>query len=151
MYAKCEYNMSLSCGEGSEAYEMYVCSLFVILQDVAMLVEDYVEGEFNMVCEDGSPDEIGEIVVTMYRQCAEGDFSLVNTTLAREKVRQNVVGLSSGLEAGGDVLDDSEGGPSSEMNTIVEEEVVAFVPEVDGEGFETVARGKRTRSGKRFG
>jgi hypothetical protein len=121
-----------------------------------MLIEDYVESEFNMVCEDGSPDEIGEIVVTMYRQCAEGDFSLVNTTLAREKARQDVVARSSGLEAGGDVMEEADRGPSTEMNTIVEEEVqevqaAVFVPEVDEEGFETVARGRRTRSGKRFG
>mgnify|MGYP003385634856 CR=1 FL=1 len=80
-------------------------------------------------------------------------------TLEREKVRQNVLARSSGLEAGGDVLEDEEEGgagpSSSEMmmnaNTIVEEEVQAYVPEVDDEGFETVARGKRTRSNKRYG
>lgn len=82
-------------------------------------------------------------------------------TLERERARQNVVARSSGLEAGGDVLeeeDDEVGGTgpsSSEMmmnaNTIVEEEVQAYVPEVDDEGFETVARGKRTRSNKRYG
>jgi hypothetical protein len=104
-----------------------------------------------MVCEDGSPDEIGEIIVTMYRQCAEGDFSLVNTTIEREKTRQNVLARSSGLEAGGDVLEETDEAPSTELNTIVEEEVKAFVPEVDEDGFETVARGKRTRSNKRYG
>lgn len=104
-----------------------------------------------MVCEDGSPDEIGEIIVTMYRQCAEGDFSLVNSTIERERARQDVVARSTGLEAGGDVLDESEAAPSTELNTIVEEEVSAYVPEVDEEGFETVARGKRTRSNKRYG
>lgn len=166
-----------------------------------------------MVCEDGSPDEIGEIVVTMYRQCAEGDFSLVNKvkiktmwlqlthrltvlsftytffctyicvvwlinkltcsiyyctqTIEREKARQDVVARSTGLEASGDVLEEDDGvggtggGPSSsEMmqnnNSIVEEEAqlqaqVPFVPEVDEEGFETVVRGKRTRSNKRYG
>lgn len=118
-----------------------------------MLIEDYMVSELNVECEDGSPDEIGEIVVTMYRQCAEGDFSLVNTTLAREKARQSAVAHSSGLEASGDVLEegDVDQGPSTELNSIVEEEVAAYVPEVDEEGFETVARGRRTRSGKRFG
>ena len=57
---------------------------YPLFQDISILVEDYVDSEFNMVCEDGSPDEIGEIVVTMYRQCAEGDFSLVNTVNMNE-------------------------------------------------------------------
>lgn len=120
-------------------------------QDVSVLIEDYVESEFNMVCEDGSPDEIGEIVVTMFRQCAEGDFSLVNSTIEREQARQNVIARSSGLESGGDVLEEADQAPSTELNTIVEEEVKAFVPEIDEDGFETVARGKRTRSNKRYG
>lgn len=117
-----------------------------------MLVEDFVDSEFNMVCEDGSPDEIGEILVTMYNQCGEGNFSLVQSTVAREASMQNMISRSSGLEDGGDAVDDTDQGNSSQdMNTIVEEEAASREPQIDEDGFETVVRGKRTRSNKRYG
>lgn len=135
----------------NEVLGLFQGSQKIYKDDVSILIEDYVESEFNMVCEDGSPDEIGEIIVTMFRQCAEGDFSLVNTTIEREKGRQNVLASSSGLDSGGDVLEDVDQVPSTELNSIVEEEAKSFEPEVDEDGFQTVARGKRTRSNKRYG
>ena len=119
-----------------------------------MLIEDFVESHFNMICEDGSPEEIGEIIVAMYRQCAEGDYSLVSATIERERTRQNVVANSSGLEAGGDVIEETEDDrkASDNVDTIVAEEVQQVITsEIDEDGFQTVSRGKRTRSNKRYG
>ena len=56
-------------------------------KDISLILEDYMETEFNTILEDGSPDELGELLVTMWRQCGEGDFTLVTNALAREYVR----------------------------------------------------------------
>ena len=50
-----------------------------------------METHFNTMCDDGSPDEIGELLALMWRQCCVGNFELVSTTLGREFVRHETV------------------------------------------------------------
>lgn len=134
-----------------------------------MLIEDYVDQEFSMVCEDGSPDEIGEILVHMWRECSEGNFNLVQTIIGKERDRQlqNPLNRSQGLE-GGDVIDendddeDNNGNSNNNNNSIdmseieeqqqqeqEEQQYVRQGPIIDEDGFETVVRGKKTRKNKK--
>jgi hypothetical protein len=46
-----------------------------------------METDFNAILEDGSPDELGELLVTMWRQCGEGDFTIATNALAKEYMR----------------------------------------------------------------
>jgi hypothetical protein len=46
-----------------------------------------MESDFNTLCEDESPDELGELLVTMWKQCGDGDFTLATNALAREFTR----------------------------------------------------------------
>ncbi len=113
-----------------------------------MLIEEFVDEEFSMVCEDGSPDEIGEILIQMWRECNEGEFRIVQNVIGKEREREalNPLKQSQGLE-GGDAIDENEETGeetpdiSMEMAEAVEEAPTG--PIIDEDGFETVVRGKR--------
>lgn len=144
--------------------------LFLFLKEISMLIEDYVDQEFSMICEDGSPEEIGEILIQMWRECSEGNFNLVQIVIGKERDRQalNPLNKSQGLE-GGDVIgedDDEEGGEnpnlSMEMADIGEEneeeqeekqqqqqQSIRAGPIIDEDGFETVVRGRKSRKCKK--
>ena len=114
-----------------------------------MLIEDFVDSEFSMVCEDGSPDEIGEVLVTMWHQCSQGDFTLVQRILSREQARPSGVSTSQGLE-GGDIIDEEMEGGDEETNDDTPEDVMPPAgPIVDEEGFQTVTRKRLPRKCKK--
>lgn len=50
-----------------------------------------MDSHFHTVCDDGSPEEIGELLCTMWRQCCTGEFGLVHSVLGKEFVRHEVV------------------------------------------------------------
>lgn len=143
----------------------------VYKDDVSFILEDYLEANFSTICEDGSPDELGDLLVLMWQQCCVGDFTLVNNATSREVARSaagGVVGQSQGLE-GGDVDDGSDDGINNndalfadqaelmairgeELGTIEEDGTTDMIedstpapPAVDVDGFETVARGKKSK------
>ncbi len=132
--------------------------------DVSLILEDYLETHFSTICEDDSPDELGEIFCDMWRQCCTSgsESALVTNALAREYMRHEheVLRRSEGLVAGDvdDGSDDGEMDAENAMESIQEgmegaeqdEEEEESVPMVDPDGWETVARGKKV-SGKKKG
>lgn len=117
-----------------------------------MLIEDYVEDEFSMVCEDGSPEEIGELLIQMWRECCQGEFRLVTNVLARERERQalNPLTQSQGLE-GGDILEGPEEDENLDMEMTEQSEPIEEIPEeplIDEDGFERVTRGKKAKKNR---
>jgi len=94
----------------------------VYKDDIALILEDYLDTQFKTICEDGSPDDIGDILCTMWRQCLAGDFSLVMNTLAREALRSEMVSKSEGL-VNGDAMDDDD--DDDEGNDNEEEDIIA--------------------------
>jgi len=128
---------------------------------VQLLLEEALEDDFQTVCEDGSPAELGELICTMWRNCGVGDFTLVNNALASEKARQEMVTRSQGLDSTtGDIID-SDDEHESDMDVemingcmnggkgggMINYEPV--VPVVDADGFTTAARkGKRGKKGR---
>jgi hypothetical protein len=117
-----------------------------------MLIEDYVEEEFSMICEDGSPEEIGELLIQMWRECCQGEFRLVSNVIGRETDRQalNPLNQSQGLE-GGDIIEgpeEYEECPDLELmepSEIIEEPAE---PLVDEDGFERVTKGKKGKKSR---
>lgn len=157
-----------------ELLDMYLGPDKIYKDDVSLVLEDYLETNFSTICEDGSPDDLGELLCTMWRQCCEGNFSMVTDILAKEYVRHEMVSRSQGL-AGGDAIDeeDEEGddaiptdeandqverlarqalqqaaGSDAQMDTIQEreEEEQEAPPLVDADGFQTVTRGRKAKS-----
>lgn len=152
-----------SSAERAAALQKEILDLFagpdkIYKDDVTIVLEDFLETNFNTICEDGSPDELGDLLVTMYRQCGEGDFTIATNALAREFVRHEMVSRSQGLE-GGDAIDedeeDEENGQGSAMETVnedemEEEEEEEAPPRVDADGWETVTKkGNGKRGGKK--
>lgn len=95
----------------------------VYKDDIALILEDYLDTQFKTICEDGSPDDIGDILCTMWRQCLVGDFSIVISTLAREATRSEMVSKSEGL-VNGDAMDDDDD-DDDEGNENEEEDFIA--------------------------
>mmetsp|Transcript_8199 Transcript_8199/g.13613 ORF Transcript_8199/g.13613 Transcript_8199/m.13613 type:complete len:269 (+) Transcript_8199:65-871(+) len=87
----------------------------VYKDDIELLLEDYMEMNFNTICEDDSPTELGDMFCTMWRQCITGDFTLVTNALSREYIRHEMVSKSQGLD-GGDADDGSDDGEEMAMS-----------------------------------
>lgn len=132
----------------------------VYKDDITLILEDYLENEFNTICEDGSPEELGEMFCVMWRKCCSGDFTMVTDVLAREYVRHEMVTKSQGL-AGGDADSDDDGEDNGaalmadaletiqdEENTMHEEEEAP--PLVDPDGWEVVSRNKSNKKKKGY-
>ena len=123
-----------------------------------------MDEDFQTVCEDGSPAELGELFCTMWRACGAGDFALVHNALNSEKARAEVLARSHGLDSTtGDALDsddddDDDGGMDVEgdaMMAVEEEEAVAAETEevtapplVDADGFMTAGKKKKKNKQK---
>jgi len=82
--------------------------------DVSLILEDYMETHFNTLLEDDSPDEIGEILCTMFNNIVKGDFEMVNGICAKEAARtaslagQGVAQRSQGMGGNGDEDSDDD-------------------------------------------
>lgn len=136
----------------TELIQLFLSPEKVYKDDISLILEDYLESQFSTICEDGSPDELGELLCEMWRQCLDGDFTLVHNALAREYVRHEVISQSQGLDNGDiddDESDEEETADKQEgiiLDTIQEiEEEQEKMPLVDEDGFQTVVRGKKSK------
>lgn len=77
-------------------------------QDIALILEDSMDTDFNTLLEDGSAEEVGELLVNMWRLCAGGDFSLVETVMSKESRVVDVLSQSRGLDRGDEMDSDDE-------------------------------------------
>ena len=152
-----------------EIVELFLGPERIYKDDIALLLEDYLDTNFSTICEDGSPDELGDLFWAMWRECIVGNTNLVTNALSREFVRHEMVSKSEGLE-GGDADDGSDDGEDNagaeedlreavrqglarvdeddmEMEAAEEAPAPAPVPVKDPDGWETVARGKKGKKG----
>lgn len=167
-----------SSRERAEALSTEIISLYlgpdkIYKDDISLVLEDYLDTNFSTICEDGSPDELGEVFCTMWRQCCAGDFSMVTNVLAKEYVRHEMVSKSQGLE-GGDTIEEGDeeeenGTDGAETNQQVEQMVQQALaqgqqqdagemqtdgpeeqapPLVDPDGWEMISRGRKAKKGK---
>jgi pre-rRNA-processing protein TSR2 len=159
----------------TEIVELFLGPDKIYRDDIALLLEDYLDVNFQTICEDNSPDELGDLFCDMWRECIVGDTNLVTNALSREYVRHEMVSRSEGLDTG-DADDGSDDGemndseealkealkqglsaeglslaaiPESGMDTEDAEEEPVPEPVKDPDGWETVARGKKTTSKKK--
>ena len=117
-----------------------------------------MEIEFQTICEDESPQEIGRLFVDMWRQCCIGDFTLATNALAREYARHAVLEQSKGINADDDEMDESEdtvpdliaeNGHSDICNNGMDQQMNTGMSRmIDEEGFETVVRGRKSKGRK---
>lgn len=91
-----------------EVMAMFLAPERVYKDDVSLVLEDYMETYFQIILEDGSADEIGELLCVLWRKCAEGDFSMKEGILEQERRRTSAVSTSQGLDGGGDEMDSDD-------------------------------------------
>lgn len=160
-----------------EIVELYLGPEKIYKDDIALLLEDYLDTNFQTICEDDSPDDLGELFCDMWRQCITGNTDLVTNALSREYVRHEMVSRSEGLDTG-DADDGSDDGEVNDSELALQEalasglsaEGLAAIPESgmdteggedeslpmepepvpvrDPDGWETVARGKKVTKKK---
>ncbi|GAX83506.1 hypothetical protein CEUSTIGMA_g10931.t1 [Chlamydomonas eustigma] len=128
------------------------------------LLDDAILHDFNVEAEDGSPRQVAEALVSIYKECFEGDYSAVqrmqaNAANGAAKSKRQVVdndGTVMGEDSGGDSSsDDDELDNDEEMEDVTitgatgtgavpMESSRPMGPVVDEEGFTVVQRrGKR--------
>ena len=124
----------------------------VYKDDLVILLEDELEVNFNVICEDGSIEEIAELVIEMWKKCGDGDFTIAINTLGREANRFEVINKSQGIDQGDAIDDDDDddddvGGMELDTNMDVDDNtnIKKEKPQkvIDEEGFETVFRRRR--------
>jgi hypothetical protein len=92
-----------------EVYDMFQQPDEVFRDEIAFILEDHLDEQFHTTCEDGSTEEIGEILVRLYRECGLGNFTLSNSLQARAAARVPQVHRSKGVETGDEIDSDEEG------------------------------------------
>lgn len=92
-----------------EIMGMFLGPEIMYKDDISLVLEDYMETFFNTVCEDESPDELGQLLVGMWNRCCEGDFAQVLEIKRKEALRggAGVLRQSQGL-ANGDAMDSDD-------------------------------------------
>lgn len=91
--------------------------------DILLLLEDYIEDKFSIICEDGSPEELSQVFVMLWNECLEGNHSSVVNIMAREKNRQQIIQQSQGLQDGDAMESDSDDdGDVSQVNQMYREQ-----------------------------
>ena len=145
-------------GDTARKYEILLEEIFNLFKynrtihadDLAMNIDEYVESEFGLVCEDGSTRELSELMVVLADECKVGQFervkdmhdqlqSLFPIDLKQAKLRNqfdqtSMADAASAADAQMDQGDEQE-----------EEEEAA-----DPDGWATVRRSTRKRAAPKF-
>lgn len=120
--------------------------------DLVLNIGEYVEVEFGLLCEDGSVEELSELLVLLADECKKGDYNRVKTlheqvqslipiNLKGAKVRTEGDGSENGVMEDGEGAEGQEGGEAMQQ----EEE-----PMVDADGFMTVRRSTRRKAAPKY-
>uniref|UniRef100_K3X674 Pre-rRNA-processing protein TSR2 homolog n=1 Tax=Globisporangium ultimum (strain ATCC 200006 / CBS 805.95 / DAOM BR144) TaxID=431595 RepID=K3X674_GLOUD len=116
--------------------------------DMVINIADYVESEFGLLCEDGSVEELSELLVVLAEECKKGDYARVR--MLHDQVRTlfpiNLKGAK--VRAEGDAT--MEGHQSTEGLEGIQEEQEDDAPMVDADGFTTVRRSLRRKAAPKF-
>ncbi|OQR98388.1 hypothetical protein THRCLA_06723 [Thraustotheca clavata] len=128
-----------------EILHLFKYQKLVQYDDLAVNIEDYIESEFGLVCEDGSVDEVSKILCACAEECKQGEFGRIRELkeqfesssfaidLKRAKIQKEQEFLQRAAmlaENGGMEVDDT--------------------PMVDEDGFQTVRRSTRKKAQPKF-
>eukprot|EP00968_Pinguiococcus_pyrenoidosus_P015645 scaffold1459_cov260-Pinguiococcus_pyrenoidosus.AAC.6 len=103
-----------------------------VVEDVLLVRMDE---SFHTRCDDGSIEEVSRLLVQMYHDCGNGDFSKVNETLERLRERQER-GVSAARESQGQVeaASSDEGGGEGGDNDAGDDDGEFGDADGDGDG-----------------
>ncbi|TMW56843.1 hypothetical protein Poli38472_006853 [Pythium oligandrum] len=133
-----------------EILNIYKYHKNVYADDMVTNISEYVESEFGLVCEDGSIEEICDLMALLADECKKGQYdrvkalheqvqSLIPIDLKKAKIRQeDGLGASMGEAQQGGAMEDGGEAMQEEENL------------VDEDGFTTVRRSSRRKAAPRF-
>lgn len=98
-------------------------------------ISEYVETEFGLVCEDGSIEEIAELLTTLAQECKQGQYERVQAL--HEHIQSLIpIDLKKAKQRTEEMMETNEMLPSEQEQ----------VPMVDEDGFTTVRRSTRRKA-----
>lgn len=143
-----------------ELFELFLSPDKVYRDDVALVLEDYLETYFNTICEDGSPEEIGELLCVLWAECIAKNYGRVNALTERlaQRRRDEIMHASQGLAKGDEEDSDDDDAGAENPEQLIQEAMAASgalqmiaeedeeeenaPPLVDADGFQMVQHHK---------
>ncbi|KDO33440.1 hypothetical protein SPRG_02247 [Saprolegnia parasitica CBS 223.65] len=118
----------------------------VLFDDLAVNIEDYIESEFGLVCEDGSVDEVAKVLCACAEECKQGQIERIRqlkeqfetSTFAIDLKRAKIQQEQEFLQRAAMV---AENGGEMEVDD---------TPAVDEDGFQTIRRSTRKKVQPKF-
>ena len=138
-------------GDMKRKYEIFyeeILNLFkyhknVQFDDLAVNIEDYIESEFGLVCEDGSVDEVSKILCALAEECKRGEFGRVKQLEEQFQNSTFAIDLKKAKQVQEEerVMREQSG---------EQEQVEENIPMVDEDGFTAVRRSARRKAQPKF-
>ncbi|CAK4689050.1 hypothetical protein LEN26_007227 [Aphanomyces euteiches] len=113
--------------------------------DLSAGIEEYIESEFALVCEDGSVDEVAKILIACANECKAGDFSRVRSL--EEQFQTSTFAIDLKKAKFREEQEMIRRAAAQEENQDMD---VAEEPLVDEDGFQTVRRSNRKKAQPKF-
>ncbi|CAK4085171.1 unnamed protein product [Aphanomyces euteiches] len=117
----------------------------VDFDDLSAGIEEYIESEFALVCEDGSVDEVAKILIACANECKAGDFSRVRSL--EEQFQTSTFAIDLKKAKYREEQEMIRRAAAQEENQDMD---VAEEPLVDEDGFQTVRRSNRKKAQPKF-
>ncbi|KAF0695523.1 Aste57867_13665 [Aphanomyces stellatus] len=114
--------------------------------DLAAGIEEYIESEFLLICEDGSVDEICKLLIALAAECKQGNFDRVRSLEEQFQTSTFAIDLKKAkLREEADLARRAAIAADDNQDMEVNDE-----PLVDDDGFQTVRRSTRKKAQPKF-
>lgn len=114
--------------------------------DMVLNISEYVESEFGLLCEDGSVEELSELLVVLADECKKGNYERVK--MLHEQVQSLFPINLKGAKVRTDGDASMDGQRAEGLDGIQEEQEEEEM--VDADGFATVRRSSRRKAAPKF-
>jgi len=102
----------------NEAVEMFTQKNPPFVDEVADYLDKFLNDNFNLSIEDGSSDEVAQLIIKLYEECSSDNFSLYNKVITQPKKQQQNIdaGVMAPKVVPEDDSDDGKESDGSESN-----------------------------------
>jgi pre-rRNA-processing protein TSR2 len=128
-----------------EILHLFKYQKLVQFDHLAVNIEDYIESEFGLVCEDGSVDEVSKILVALATECKQGDFTRVRKLNDQFQTTSFAIDLKQAK-----INEEQEFLQRPEAGVERIEMQVDDTSMIDEDGFQTVRRSSRKKVQPKF-
>uniref|UniRef100_M4BAX5 Pre-rRNA-processing protein TSR2 n=1 Tax=Hyaloperonospora arabidopsidis (strain Emoy2) TaxID=559515 RepID=M4BAX5_HYAAE len=109
----------------------------------------YVETEFGLICEDGSVEEVSELLTVLAEECKKAQYDRIKMMHDQVQSLSSIDLKALKVKPQEDGVGLAQGGSTQALDMIMEE-TEPDVPLVDEDGFTTVRRSSRRKAPTKF-